>query len=204
MCVVRCLYLHLSDIHFGQETGSQLHIHNDVKEGLVEDVAGFVKNEMGSSITGIIVSGDITYSGKESEFQEAGKWLDKLSTAGGCEQTDVYVVPGNHDIDRDQLSEAERIMLEKIAEEGDDALDRCLIRDDDREVLYRRLSSYRSFAAGYRCPLDLSGGLAGDAVPLELVPGRSIRFLGFNSALACSNQGYQRSTVAWSKTKSTS
>ena len=88
------VFLHLSDIHFGQETGSQLHIHNDVKEGLVEDVAGFVKNEIGSSITGIIVSGDITYSGKEGEFQEVGKWLDKLSTAGGCGQTDVYVVPG--------------------------------------------------------------------------------------------------------------
>ena len=182
------VFLHLSDIHFGQETGSQLYIHNDVKEGLVEDVAGFVENEMGSPITGIIVSGDITYSGKESEFQEAGKWLDKLSTAGGCRQTDVYVVPGNHDIDRDQLSEAAKIMLEKIAKEGDDALDRCLKRDDDKEVLYGRLSSYRSFAEGYGCPLDLSGGHAGDAFSLELVPGRSIRFLGLNSALACSKK----------------
>ena len=180
------VFLHLSDIHFGQETGSQLYIHNDVKEGLVEDVAGFVENEMGSPITGIIVSGDITYSGKESEFQEAGKWLDKLSTAGGCGQTDVYVVPGNHDIDRDQLSEAARIMLEKIAKEGDDALNRCLKRDDDKEVLYGRLSSYRSFAEGYGCPLDLSGGHAGDAFSLELAAGRSIRFLGLNSALACS------------------
>lgn len=182
------VFLHLSDIHFGQETGGQLYIHNDVKEELVEDVAGFVKNEIGSPITGIIVSGDITYSGKESEFQEAGKWLDKLSTAGGCGQTDVYVVPGNHDIDRGQLSEAARIMLEKIKEEGDSALDRCLIREEDKEVLYARLSSYRSFAEGYRCPLDLSGGHAGDAFSLELVPDRSIRFLGLNSALACSNK----------------
>ena len=182
------VFLHLSDIHFGQETGGQLYIHDDVKEELVEDVAGFVNNEMGTPIMGIIVSGDITYSGKESEFQEAGKWLDKLSTAGGCGQTDVHVVPGNHDIDRDQLSEAARIMLEKIAEEGDEALDRCLKRDDDKEALYGRLSSYRSFAEGYGCPLDLSGGHAGNAFSLKLVPDRSIRFLGLNSALACSNK----------------
>ena len=182
------VFLHLSDIHFGQETGSRLYIHNDVKEGLVEDVAGFVENEMGFPITGIIVSGDITYSGKESEFQDAGKWLDKLSTAGGCRQTDVHVVPGNHDIDRDQLPEAARIMLEKIAKEGDGALDRCLKRDDDREILYKRLSSYRSFAEGYGCPLDLSGGHAGDDFSLKLASGRSIRFLGLNSALACSKK----------------
>lgn len=182
------VFLHLSDIHFGQETGSQLYIHNDVKVGLVEDVAGFVEYEMRSPIAGIIVSGDITYSGKEHEFQEAGKWLDKLSTAGGCGQTDVHVVPGNHDIDRDQISEAARIMLEKIAKEGDGALDRCLERDDDREILYKRLSSYRSFAEGYGCPLDLSGGHAGDDFSLELSSGRSIRFLGLNSALACAKK----------------
>ena len=30
-------YVHLSDIHFGQEKGAELIIHDDVKDRLVED-----------------------------------------------------------------------------------------------------------------------------------------------------------------------
>ena len=32
-------FIHLSDIHFGQENGGTVRIHNDVKERLIEDVA---------------------------------------------------------------------------------------------------------------------------------------------------------------------
>ena len=33
-------FIHLSDIHFGQEKGGQLHINNDAKAQLIEDVQG--------------------------------------------------------------------------------------------------------------------------------------------------------------------
>lgn len=179
------LFLHLSDVHFGQEVGGRLHVHNDVKEMLIDDVRRVVQDELDRSISGIIVSGDIAYSGSEEEYQDAGKWLDRVAEAGGCKDTDVHVVPGNHDINRDKISGSAGWMLEKIKKNGEAALDEILANERDCEVLYDRLADYRSFAQGYGCPLDMAGGHAGDAFSFELTDGRKARFLGLNSALAC-------------------
>ena len=182
------VFLHLSDIHFGQERGGKLIVHNDVKESLIDDVKKYVTEQFRRPINGILVSGDIAYSGQPAEFQEAGRWLDRLTEAGGCKQTDVQVVPGNHDIDRNEVTEAARMMLKQIGQDGDVALDRCLEREEDRETLYGRLHAYRSFAQGYGCELDLTGGSAGEKFLIDLSPNRSMRFLGLNSAIACSKE----------------
>ena len=178
-------FIHLSDIHFGQENGGTVWIHNDVKERLIEDVALVVQGFQAGRASGIIVTGDIAFSGKKSEYDEAADWLDQVAEAAGCELFDIQVVPGNHDIDRDEITPATELILEKIAKEGDSALDKFLDRENDREMLFRRFAAYRPFAEGYRCPLDTSAELAEERV-VKLAPGRSIRFVRLNSALACS------------------
>lgn len=180
------LFLHLSDIHFGQEKGGKVHIHNDVKERLIDDVRDVVSNEIGRPLSGIIVSGDTAYSGVAEEFMEAGKWLDRVANAGECKDTDVHVVPGNHDIDREKISGSAEWMLAEIQKKGEDALDKILSDERDCEVLYDRLGDYRAFAEGYGCPLDLSGGHAGDGYVFSIGLEQKARFLGLNSALACS------------------
>lgn len=181
------LFLHLSDIHFGQERGGRVHIHNDVKERLIDDIHQITNGEVKHKLAGIIISGDIAYAGVQGEYQEAGKWLDRVSSAAGCKTTDVYVVPGNHDIDRDRISGSAGLMLAEIQKDGDVALDKYLDNDTDCEVLYDRLAAYRSFAEGYGCPLDLSGGHAGNTFNFRLNDEINVRFLGLNSALACSS-----------------
>ena len=180
------LFLHLSDIHFGQERGGTLFVHNDVKERLIEDVSKVVASEFERPLAGIIVSGDTAYSGTAEEFKEAGKWLDRVAEAGRCKPTDVQIVPGNHDIDRKKISGAAAWMLDEIQKRGEEALDEFLAVDRDCELLYDRLSDYRTFAEGYGCPLDLSGGHAGDEFTFELGCNKVVRFLGLNSALTCS------------------
>lgn len=71
-------FIHLSDIHFGQEKGGEREIHDDVKERLLVDAATKVK-ELGLSVEGIIVTGDVAFAGKVSEFTDAGRWLDRLA-----------------------------------------------------------------------------------------------------------------------------
>lgn len=177
-------FVHLSDIHFGQEKGAELVIHNDVKERLIEDAAALVRKHSGGKATGIIVSGDIAYAGKSKEYRDAAKWLDRLALAIDCPRTAVQVVPGNHDIDRGGISSGCKLMLEQIIEHGEPKLDSFLESELDREVLYGRFAAYRPFAEGYNCPLDRSGGIASDR-SLELAPGRTLRFIGLNSALIC-------------------
>ena len=180
-------FVHLSDIHFGQENGGKIWIHNDVKDRLIDDVKLVAKKLESGRAAGIIVTGDIAYQGHASEYTAAGAWLDKVADAAGCDMYDIQVVPGNHDIDRDEITELTKMMLEKIVSEGEPALDSFLKSDADRDLLFRRFSAYLPFAEGYRCPLDTNAELAEERVA-ELAPGRAIRFIRLNSALACSKK----------------
>lgn len=178
-------YVHLSDIHFGQEKGADLIIHDDVKERLIEDAKEQVRIHADGPAQGVIVTGDVAYGGKLLEYENAGTWLDRLTDAVGCPKTAVKLVPGNHDIDRDRISAGCKFLLDEIVRDGEPKLDKFLANDDDRKSLYHRFAAYEPFALGYDCPLDSSGGIASDSRE-ELAPGRSIRFFGLNSALICS------------------
>jgi 3',5'-cyclic AMP phosphodiesterase CpdA len=68
--------LHLSDIHFGSEDREAL--------DAVEQFSSRVKPDA------IVIAGDITQSGKRSEFEAARKWFDSLGVP-------LIVAPGNHD-----------------------------------------------------------------------------------------------------------
>lgn len=180
-------YVHLSDIHFGQEKGADVVINNDAKERLIEDAAEQVKRHAGGAAKGLIVTGDIAFAGKPNEYADAAKWLDRLAGAVGCPPTAVKLVPGNHDIDRDRLSSGCTYLIDEILSGGEARLDAFLANEDDCKTLYNRFAGYEPFALGYDCPLHPSGGIASDSRE-ELAPGRFIRFFGLNSALICSKR----------------
>ena len=182
---MRRTYIHLSDLHFGQERGSDLHLHRDVRERLVDDAGKLAAKEAGGEMDGILVSGDIAFSGKEGQYLEARKWLADLTEAIGCGDENVVVVPGNHDVNRDEITAGCEALLDRILEDGEEELELYLQDPLDREVLYRRFKSYRAFAEGYACPIDTESGYAVDR-RVEIGPGRYLRLIGVNSALVCS------------------
>jgi predicted phosphodiesterase len=179
-----CTFVHLSDIHFGQERGGTLVIHDDAKARLIDDIKIVIEKVQAKRATGIIVTGDVAYGGKETEYKEAAKWLDNVAKAAGCEITDIQVVPGNHDIDRAEISAGCGFLLSQIVEHGEVKLDEFLNHDRDRATLYARFTSYIPFAEGYNCAMDCAGGLASEKV-FPLAPGRELQFVGLNSALIC-------------------
>ena len=177
-------YIHLSDIHFGQEKGSEVYVHDDVKECLIADVA-MLKVATGiERMGGVIVTGDVAFSGKKSEYDSAAQWLDRLTQAIGCEKTDVIVVPGNHDIDRDRITPPAKLMLGHLHENGIHELEGFLADPMATEMLYDKFNDYRAFAEGYGCPLLSDGGVAVTR-QVAIAPGRDLRFVGLNSALLC-------------------
>ncbi len=178
-------FVHLSDIHFGQEKGGQISIHNDIKNCLIEDVKLVAGSLESGRADGIIVTGDIAYGGREEEYRVAADWLDKVAEAAGCDIFDTQVLPGNHDVNRDEITSLAETMIQKIIAEGDPALDNFLDNEEARNLLFRRFSAYSPFALSYRCPLDTNAEPAEERVA-ELASGRSIRFIRLNSALTCS------------------
>jgi predicted phosphodiesterase len=177
-------FVHISDIHFGQEKGGQTVVDDDVKKSIIKECKDIFANMPDETIRGVIATGDVAYSGKSAEYEKAGIWFDELTTAINCLRSNVFIVPGNHDIDRDKISESGGEMLKAIAAEGDAKLDKYLATEIDRKLLLSRFVDYGLFAQGYDCPIDDEGVLAGNH-PLEIAEGRVIRFVGLNSALIC-------------------
>src|SRR5579863_2613878 len=128
------MFVHLSDIHFGQERGGRVFVHGDVRDRLVDDVSIVLEELKQPAVTGIIVTGDTAYSGKTDEYRDAGQWLDRVARAAGCAITKIQVVPGNHDVHRPDICKASEWMLERIAAEGEVTLDAFLEHEQDREV----------------------------------------------------------------------
>ncbi|WP_273163644.1 metallophosphoesterase [Massilia timonae] len=184
---MKAVFVHLSDIHFGQEKDGGTNAENtDAKRRLIEDARTEVR-KLGGKVQGVIVTGDIAYSAKEDEYALAASWLAELTDAIGCERTDVQLVPGNHDIDRAKITNTIDSVLFSIREGGDEYLDKHLDNEGDCRVLYERFDAYKGFALDYRCELDLNGGISMSA-KLDLASGRAIRFVRLNSALICSSK----------------
>lgn len=178
------IFVHLSDIHFGQEHDDRLHIHSDVKEQLIADAAQVISSLPGKTAQGILVTGDIAHSGKHEEYELAGKWLDRLAKSVNCDIFQIQVVPGNHDLDRDKLSRGAELLLNAIRIGGAAEYENILSDVNDRASLFARFEAYGRFSEGYNCALDTEGRYATN-LRVELAPGRSIRFVRMNSSLLC-------------------
>lgn len=178
------VFVHVSDIHFGQEKDDRVHIHNDVKQQLIADAKEVVSNIAGGVAHGILVTGDIAQSGTWAEYEDAGKWLDELAASIGVEIHRVQMVPGNHDLDRSKLSFAGRTILDHIRAGGAKEYEDILNNPTDRAALFARFEDYGRFSFGYNCPLNNEGAFASE-MEVSLAPGRAIRFIRFNSSLLC-------------------
>ncbi|TFW31769.1 metallophosphoesterase [Massilia horti] len=178
------VFVHVSDIHFGQEKDDRVHIHADVKQQLIADAKEVVSNIAGGVAHGILVTGDIAQSGKWAEYEDAGKWLDELAANIGVEIHRVQMVPGNHDLDRSKLSFSGKQILDHIRAGGPKEYEDILNNSTDRAALFARFEDYGRFSFGYNCPLNNEGIFASE-MEVNLAPGRAIRFIRFNSSLLC-------------------
>jgi len=178
------VFVHVSDIHFGQEKDDRVHIHADVKQQLIADARDVVANIASGVAHGILVTGDIAQSGKWDEYEEAGKWLDELAANIGVEIHCVQMVPGNHDLDRSKLSFSGKHILDHVRAGGTKEYEDILNNSTDRAALFARFEDYGRFSFGYDCPLNNEGAFASE-MEVTLAPGRAIRFIRLNSSLLC-------------------
>lgn len=84
-------WIHISDLHFN--------FKNYNTEELREKLISFLKNE--KNIDFIIITGDIIYQyGKGEDGEGIINYIKRIKTACGGENIDIYLCPGNHDINR--------------------------------------------------------------------------------------------------------
>ena len=97
-------FIHLSDIHFHKNSGDNYDLDYDLRNEIIEDIKREV-NALGS-VSGILISGDIAFSGKQVEYKSAERFLFELCQLLQIPKTSIYCVPGNHDVDQDVIKES--------------------------------------------------------------------------------------------------
>ena len=192
------LFLHLSDIHFRKTEVGQ---PDDPNLALRSDIIGDVRRmrkEIGRSADGILLTGDVAFAGHAEEYAFAYKWLEeKLCPEAGCKIEDVFVIPGNHDVDRHAengpaQNMAREALRNKVADQVNEELRKWMRHKISSDVIFGPIQEYNRFAAKFLCLLNpyLESDVTEDppARPfarrdLRLNDGSTLRLWGFNTVL---------------------
>ncbi len=137
----------LSDIHF---------IHCEDDENRYRSLETAFKEEMddlrdSGGVNQILICGDIANKGKAEEYEKAEAFIKEVFEHLGCDekQTQLYVVPGNHDIDRD-VNKSSRLSFRPTLldpAKGDDFIYNAKHKElNALRILYSPLDAYHKFA----------------------------------------------------------
>lgn len=93
----------------------------------------------------VVVSGDITISGKKDQFEIVRKFIDELYEIGVAK---VILSPGNHDLDRDSVSSSHRMNFENLVvgfPEAELKIESLFKNEVDRMQLKNAMTNYYNF-----------------------------------------------------------
>ncbi|HPT37864.1 MAG TPA: metallophosphoesterase, partial [Methanothrix sp.] len=170
-------WLHLSDWHQkGKDFDRQI-----VLRAMLKDIRERVKiNSDLEKIDFVVFSGDVAFSGKAEEYKAAKEqFFEPILEACGVEPDNLFIVPGNHDLDRDKFELlphgiAELLSTEKEAQDW-------LTDDKKRSRLLEPFEAFSSFVREY------TGQKQPDYVNTRkiAVEDKNIELVGLNSAWMC-------------------
>lgn len=182
------VFLHLSDIHFSRHSSTTYDPDLDLRRELVADAARM--KEKTKACSGILISGDIAFSGKPEEYSKARDWLREICHVLDCPEEAVWVIPGNHDVDREAFRKSTFIQDKhqrlRTGDAANGELEHEMLRlhqdPEAFEALHRAFAGYLRFAGGYNC--KPKPGLLYWEDELPLSDGSTLRIRGCNSAIA--------------------
>lgn len=134
-------WLHISDLHLRSSYDADI-----VLGKLLEDIPNFIKNSS-LILDFIILSGDISHSSKPEEYALAAEFLDRLLEITCLKKDRLFLIPGNHDIDRTAISPGAQCITENL--KNRDVINNILANDIDRAFVLKRFHNYIQFIKDY-------------------------------------------------------
>lgn len=184
------LLLHLSDIHFKKsDYNSPMDVNQQLRQQLVSDASAMCR-KLGKKPDVIIISGDIAYAADPAEYDFAKSWLNHLCSACGVPLSSLFIIPGNHDVNRDITSSPIVQALHKDIKNTPlseiDIKIKGLLEDQNcATVLYSGLSAYNNFAGDFSCKLVPPNNTTTKR-DVVLSDNRTVTLWGLNSAFISS------------------
>ena len=168
-------WLHISDLHV---RGGDPYDRDVVLRALVKSVAEY--RGRGRAPDVIFATGDIAHAGKPPEYEIAGKFFDDLLAAAKLNKSRLFVIPGNHDVDRDLGVGLARTLDSR--EQSDTYFRPDLPKPHLTQKLRAFLDWHNKYFNGIRAAPDNS-----TCGPVELlaINGRRLGILPINDALFC-------------------
>ena len=178
--------LHLSDLHVSVRDGFDrrtvldpllARVEKDRRDGLEPDA--------------VVITGDLAFSGAAAEYDVVKPFLDDLAAAAKVPPERLFIVPGNHDVDRSRYRPSDIPAYPSMR-----ALNAELENPDYRTDLFKGLGAYFGFIeAHYPHLAPLHGRLVPFATRIVADGGRPIGLVGLNSAWMCRRSPDER-TIA--------
>ncbi|MEZ7809334.1 metallophosphoesterase [Alcaligenes phenolicus] len=149
--------LHLSDIHFRAPECLDPNHDRDkpYRTRLERHLTGRVA-AMGP-IDAIMVGGDIAFQGDPQEYEVARTWLFDLAAICKCDSASIWVVPGNHDVNRKSCEEAPTMNAQTMISQAQNEDNRLwmlrkqLAHNSTGQALFHGHAAYNDFAKKMGC-----------------------------------------------------
>lgn len=144
-------WLHLSDMHFGHGNHSEKWDQRLILNKIVSDMENRAEKKLPDP-NAVIVTGDIANTGgcepsqNNCEYKDAKAWLENLCDNLKLNNENVYLVPGNHDLQRNLTKDRKINRLLRELKDHNDSIDNAFADTDDRNTLLSLFDKYRSFA----------------------------------------------------------
>ncbi|MDT4331621.1 metallophosphoesterase [Methylomonas sp. MS20] len=189
-------WLHLSDIHFHPKTKWRDSVAQD---GLIEYLGRMFADEQIPRPDLIFCTGDIAFgetgcSPLAEQYEDAQTFFDELLKVCGQDgkpfpKERLFVVPGNHDVNRDSVnSDAQETLTRWAKEETTQRIGTINQRFEDRSTEFKdaikRLDEYSQFINNY-LPFQADADGRHCYARIVDIDGLSVGIAGFNSAWTC-------------------
>ncbi len=141
--------MHLSDLHAKEEQDEAHFAKKRVVESLIRDIQEQADRR---PIDFFVFSGDLAFDGKDGALQ-AGRSILLDPICNTYPDTPFILVPGNHDVDRDQIEVVEEQGLQSYLDSRE-AVQLRLADDDHAAAARKRLTAWDAFISNWDAKLE--------------------------------------------------
>jgi DNA repair exonuclease SbcCD nuclease subunit len=179
--------LHLSDLHIGKDNNFD---RSTVLCPLIERVKKDLKEGLKPEL--VIVTGDIAFKGIKKEYDEAKKFFTDLLKELKLPDQRLFIVPGNHDVDRTKYRPKDVPVYENMKELNDE-----LGNKEYRKDLLKGMPEYFDFIkTNFPHIESLEDNLIPFVTSYKAECKKKVALVGMNSAWMCREKNTEIGKIA--------